>query len=119
MLLLKELRPKDVGFDNDKLGGTLSDEGGLSAKSNPFACDLACRVVISGIGYEYDHGELCCPGCRHVVGSWTWTPSVRLTRNGTLEAPLFRISKSIVHHTDLDFDATPSATPRLSEDMSS
>jgi hypothetical protein len=71
-----------------------------------------------GSGHEYDHGELCCPGCRHVVGSWTWTPSVRLTRNGTLEAPLFRISKSIVHHTDLDFDATPSATPRLSEDMS-
>jgi hypothetical protein len=64
-----------------------------------------------------DQGELCCPNCRHVLGSWTWTPSLRMSRNGKLEAPLFRIHKSVVHHMDLDFDATPSATPRMSDEM--
>lgn len=95
--------------------------------------DLASNLVFDADPYFYveylewmgkdifhlslDSGDLCCPQCKHVIGSWTWTPSMRMSRNGNLEAPLFRIHKSIVHHTDLDFDATPSATPRLSEDF--
>lgn len=27
--------------------------------------------------YPKDHGEICCPGCNHVVGSWSWNPSPR------------------------------------------
>lgn len=24
-----------------------------------------------------DNGEICCPGCKHIVGSWSWNPSRR------------------------------------------
>jgi hypothetical protein len=27
--------------------------------------------------YPKDHGEICCPGCSRVVGSWSWNPSAR------------------------------------------
>lgn len=45
-----------------------------------------------------DFGDICCPGCKHVLGSWSWNPSPRLLRDGRLEAPLFRIHKHVVHH---------------------
>ena len=25
----------------------------------------------------YDHGDILCPNCKHIVGSWTWKPSQR------------------------------------------
>lgn len=49
-----------------------------------------------------DHGELCCPGCKHAVGSFVWSPSMRLLRDGKLEAPLFRVHKNNVHHVSVE-----------------
>jgi hypothetical protein len=51
------------------------------------------------IGKEY--GDICCPGCKNVLGSWSWNPSPRLLRDGRLEAPLFRIHKHVVHHVSI------------------
>eukprot|EP01039_Chlorochromonas_danica_P000830 gene830-903_t len=65
-----------------------------------------------------DYGDILCPGCSKVLGCWNWTPSLRLLKNGKLEAPLFLIDKNVVHQLDVDFDATPSGTPRLQDDLS-
>lgn len=45
-----------------------------------------------------DYSDICCLGCKRVVGCWNWTPSQRLLRNGHTEAPLFLINKHVVHH---------------------
>jgi hypothetical protein len=42
-------------------------------------------------------GDICCPGCKNAVGSWSWTPSQRVLLDGRLEAPLFRIHRHVVH----------------------
>lgn len=61
---------------------------------------------------DKDIGDICCVDCRRVVGSWIWKPSVRLLQDGKFEAPLFIIHKNVVHQSDVQFDATPSSTPR-------
>lgn len=96
------------------------------------ADDTASQLALNGGKYYYieylewmgkalfcaenNTGDIVCPGCKNAVGDWTWTPSHRLLLNGRLEAPLFRIHKHVVHHTDFDFDATPSSTPRPPEE---
>eukprot|EP01040_Poterioochromonas_malhamensis_P006246 gene6246-6722_t len=102
-------------------------------KSMADADDTASQIALNGGKYYYieymdwmgkdlfsnrhNAGDVICPGCKNALGHWTWTPSQRLLLDGRLEAPLFRIHKHVVHHTEFDFDATPSSTPRPPEDL--
>eukprot|EP00598_Pedospumella_elongata_P015731 CAMPEP_0184989664 /NCGR_PEP_ID=MMETSP1098-20130426/29461_1 /TAXON_ID=89044 /ORGANISM="Spumella elongata, Strain CCAP 955/1" /LENGTH=45 /DNA_ID= /DNA_START= /DNA_END= /DNA_ORIENTATION= len=38
-----------------------------------------------------------------------------MTLGGKLDAPIFKIHKHVVHQMDVQFDATPSSTPRVSD----
>jgi hypothetical protein len=65
--------------------------------------------------YDKDMGDICCFGCRNVVGSWMWNPSLRILLDGKLEAPLFRVLKNVVYQMDVPLDQTPSSTPRIDQ----
>ena len=67
------------------------------------------KGVVSG---EDNEGDICCPQCRHVIGSWSWTPHPRHTLNGRLGSPVIRVLKSCVAAAELGLDATPITTPR-------
>jgi len=65
-----------------------------------------------------DVGDICCFGCHKAVGTYYWKPSQRLLSDNRLEAPLFKIHKSVVHQTDWVFDSTPQSTPRVEDSNS-
>lgn len=65
-----------------------------------------------------DEGDVVCPSCQRVLGSWAWNPHPRHTLQGRLEAPVIRILRSVVVEADLVMDATPITTPRLDSDGS-
>jgi len=67
---------------------------------------------------EKDVGDICCFGCRNIVGSWIWKPSLRILLDGKLEAPLFRVHKNVVNQADVPLDHTPSSTPRIEHTVS-
>lgn len=60
----------------------------------------------------YDEGDISCPGCQRVLGSWAWNPHPRHTQNGRLETPIIRVVRSVVCESGLELDATPLTTPR-------
>jgi hypothetical protein len=41
---------------------------------------------------------------------------IRQCLEGKLEAPVIRVHKNVVNQADVPLDATPSSTPRLSDD---
>jgi hypothetical protein len=59
-----------------------------------------------------DDGDIVCPSCSRVLGSWAWNSHPRHTLGGKLEAPVIRILKSVVTEADLPMDQTPITTPR-------
>lgn len=69
----------------------------------------------SNVNINNESGELCCPSCKNVVGGYSWNPSLKMTLGGKLDAPIFKIHKHVVHQMDVQFDATPSSTPRVSD----
>lgn len=66
---------------------------------------------------EVDQGELTCGQCRRIIGTWDWRPHPKHTLHGQLEPPLIRVHKNVVQEVDVPLDATPSNTPRLTEDL--
>ena len=63
-----------------------------------------------------DEGDIKCPGCDRVLGSWAWNPHPRHTMNGRLDVPLIRVLRSVVCAAGLELDATPLTTPRTPRD---
>ena len=57
-------------------------------------------------------GPINCAGCHNVLGSFDWNPNPRLTFGGRIEAPVFRLHKSVIHEAAIPMDATPMSTPR-------
>jgi hypothetical protein len=61
-------------------------------------------------------GPLSCSGCQNVLGAYDWNPSQRHTFGGRIEAPVFRLLKSVIHEAAITLDATPMSTPRAAAD---
>mmetsp|Transcript_62346 Transcript_62346/g.109874 ORF Transcript_62346/g.109874 Transcript_62346/m.109874 type:complete len:1214 (-) Transcript_62346:110-3751(-) len=93
--------------------GTAPLQGSVSSDSANMTATSSADPASHSIPGE--SGELCCPSCKNVVGGYSWNPSVRMTLGGKLDAPIFKIHKHVVHQMDVQFDATPSSTPRVSD----
>jgi hypothetical protein len=63
-----------------------------------------------------EEGDISCPQCKHVIGSWSWNPHPRHTLGGRLQTPVIRVLKSTVTEAELGLDATPITTPRPPDD---
>lgn len=64
---------------------------------------------------DLDQGQIFCPQCAKVIGSYFWNPNQRQSQNGALEGPLFRISRTSVQELLFPLDPTPRTTPRTEE----
>lgn len=63
-----------------------------------------------------EEGDISCPQCKHVIGSWSWNPHPRHTMGGRLQVPVIRVLRTTVTEAELGLDATPITTPRLPDD---